>query len=130
MNERTQEALDGALSWLATLTSPPGFEARVDGQPSVQCEAPYAVALVATAWRCAGARRPAPPALAGWLEAACDTNGLVRFFGPDAPIIRPDLDDTAIVWAERRALTEAPASPLACLLVGLHKVLGCDRALE
>jgi len=105
MSAAARDALERGLAWLARLDTPPGFEARADGHPPVTCEAPYAVALVASAWRYGASLQPAPAALEGWLAAACDPDGMVRFFGPMAPIIGPDLDDTAMVWAERRALT-------------------------
>lgn len=105
MSTSPHDALERGLNWLAALERPPGFEARTDGHPSVSCEAPYAVALVASAWRCVSSLRPAPAALEDWLGAACDPDGMVRFFGPASPIIGPDLDDTAMVWAERRALS-------------------------
>jgi hypothetical protein len=98
------DALERALSWLDGLEGPPGLEAKADGQV-VPCEAPYAVALVSCAWRYAAViRRPKAP-IDDWLASSCDADGLVRFFGPNSAVIGPDLDDTALVWAERRALT-------------------------
>ena len=100
-----KEALTRALDWLDALTEPPGFEARSADAEAIACEAPYAVALLAGAWRhVAEIRKPKAP-IEDWLAAACDADGMVRFFGPGSDVIGPDLDDTAMVWAERRALS-------------------------
>ncbi|MGB0592277.1 MAG: hypothetical protein ACPGU1_21545 [Myxococcota bacterium] len=104
MSAALQDALARGLDWLDDLGGPPGLEARAEGQ-SIECEAPYAVALVSSAWRYAAVlRRPQAP-IDDWLASCCDADGMVRFFGPHSAVIGPDLDDTALVWAERRALT-------------------------
>lgn len=115
----TQAALADAISraagWLAAQPDLPELEARAPAGPAVACPAlPYAAAAAAWLTRRTAALAPPDPRVATWLEAACDPDGWVRFFGPGHPeLIGPDLDDTALVWSERRALLgDLPPEPL------------------
>lgn len=112
-------AITRAAAWLRRQPGLPPLEARDAAGATVRCERlPYAAA--AAAWL---SRRAAPLAVpdsrvADWLKDACDADGWVRFFGPTHPdLIGPDLDDTALIWSERRALSGdlPPAALLAAV---------------
>lgn len=115
-----RQAITRAAAWLSRQPELPPLEARDATGATVRCDRlPYAAA--AAAWL---SRRSAPladpdPRVEGWLKDACDPDGWVRFFGPAHPdLIGPDLDDTALVWSERRARfgDEPPAALRADVL--------------
>ncbi|MCB9730739.1 MAG: hypothetical protein H6746_19870 [Deltaproteobacteria bacterium] len=119
-----REALERARAWLDAQPSLPPIEARDARGAAVRCDdLPYAAACAAWLSRRCAPLAPPDPRAASWLRAASDPDGWVRFFGPAHPgWIGPDLDDTALVWSERRALTgEAP--PAATL----EALLACRR---
>ena len=125
LSDRLDEALHQALDWLEARPGPPALVARPAGGTGgapVTCEAPpYAVAHVAAAWHRASSVRAVPAAVPDWLTASCDPDGWVRFYGPAAPgVIGPDVDDTALVWAQRRALAGEEPPPAV-----LDGILGC-----
>ncbi|MEZ4267315.1 MAG: hypothetical protein R3F39_13125 [Myxococcota bacterium] len=115
-----REALARAAGWLAAQPGLPILEARAATGATIRCsDLPYAAAAAAWLTRRTAALAPPDSRVATWLKDACDPDGWVRFFGPAHPdLIGPDLDDTALTWSERRALTgdEPPTALHAAVL--------------
>lgn len=115
-----RQALSRAASQLLGAEGPPVLQARAE-EGRVSCPGiPFAAAMAATAGRhllpvVAPSERQRAAGVAERVVAllleGLDPDGWVRFFGPRAPIIVPDLDDTALVWSELRALAGLEPPP-------------------